>query len=144
MKCACFLDVFHWLLFFLTWIPIPGARHLDICHGAWGVVYVLMTFMTVIGRCCAAANEVHLLFMVVSRPESIFESHTWCCGDCICVNMGWNDCLVDSWGVPYLSTGSGHVIMVSANERRRYTCKVFSHWLRPLSHDLRKQKIVPE
>ena len=38
-------------------------------------------------------------------------------------------------GVNFLSATSGHVRTTPSNERRRYICKVFSHWLRPLSRD---------
>ena len=41
--------------------------------------------------------------------------------------------------VHILSIASGHMRMVSANERRRYICNVFSHWLRPFSCDQRWQ-----
>ena len=37
----------------------------------------------------------------------------------------------------FLSVISGHMRIVSSNERRHCICNVFSHWLRPFSGDLR-------
>ena len=39
-------------------------------------------------------------------------------------------------GARLRSFNSGHTRIVSANERRRYICKDFSHWLKPFSCDL--------
>ena len=44
-----------------------------------------------------------------------------------------------SW-VSVLAVDSGHVRAVSASERRRYICNVFSHWLRLFSRDLNQWK----
>ena len=51
---------------------------------------------------------------------------------------------IHSWLVPEtwsifrdVSHVSSHLRMVSANESRCYVCNVFSHWLRPVSCDLR-------
>ena len=44
-----------------------------------------------------------------------------------------------SWewiGVYFSCPAIGHVSMALANERRRYMRNVFSHWLRPFSHDV--------
>ena len=46
--------------------------------------------------------------------------------------------------VHFLCFALDHVTKISANERRRYRCNVFSHWLRPWSHDLRQDiEIIP-
>ena len=56
----------------------------------------------------------------------------------LCVpNMRWSPNILTHSvrsGSVLLSINSSHVTTVSANERRRYICNVFSHWLRPLSH----------